>query len=137
MLILWIEYAYELRADAWCAPKSDKIFLTLYDAKRQCNDDASCTMLYDASGAGTKFILCGKGAQVKISTKGAILHIKISECICSSFVLLETILFFTQLIKGGTSVQILEFRYPSWLSMEWLANWKMLTVMWRRNKNQN
>ena len=93
MLILWIEDAYELRSDAWCAPKSGKNFPSLYDAKRQCSDDAACTMLYDASGAGTKFILCGKGAQVKISTKGAILHIKISEyiCICTSFVLLKTI----------------------------------------------
>ena len=68
--------AYEILAGAWCSPKSGETFPNLAEAKRQCNKDAACTKLYDAGGAGNKFVLCGKDAEVKTSTKGAILYIK-------------------------------------------------------------
>ena len=88
--------AYEIKAAAWCSPKRGETFPNLSEAKRQCSDDAACTKLYDAGGAGNKFVLCGKDAKVKTSKKGAILYIKKSEylCICRSFAMLETIIKF-------------------------------------------
>ena len=86
VLVFITDDSYEIKDNSWCTPYREKL-QTLSDAKRRCNDDPSCGIVYDAAGEGTKFHLCDKGATIKLSNSGAILHIKRREYIyiCMSF----------------------------------------------------
>ena len=79
ILVLVIGDGYEMRAKAYCSPRRDQTYPTVFEAERQCSDDPSCTMFFDGAGEGTEFYLCGDGAEIKISQNGHILHIKRSE----------------------------------------------------------
>ena len=87
MLVLFIDDNYEIKENSWCHPYRDKTYPTISEAKRQCSDDPSCPMFFDRGGEGNKFYLCDDGAEIKISTTGALLYIKGSEyiCICKPF----------------------------------------------------
>ena len=80
-MLIFIDDGYGLKAYSWCS-KHTRVYPTLAEAKRQCRDDPSCSMFYDASGAGTHFVLCEDGAEIKISRKSSVLYFKISEYVC-------------------------------------------------------
>lgn len=63
---------YEISTNTWCSPFYGK-FQTLQEAKSQCRNEPSCTMLY---GANTNFQLCAAGSKIKTSSEGNTLYIK-------------------------------------------------------------
>ena len=82
MLIPLIDQGYEIRLDSYCEPDRGR-FQTLSEAKQQCTDDLSCSMVFDHDGKHNDFRLCDKGATIILSTHGSLLHMKIFEGMCN------------------------------------------------------
>ena len=88
---MFVDDGYEIRKNSWCSPYRDEPFPNLSEAKRECNNDPSCTMLYDGAGQGKTIYLCDEGAEIKKSTMDSILHIKKGEFL-RHFIMLLTII---------------------------------------------
>ena len=84
-----IDYFYETWINSWCSPHSHWTFSTLSEAKRQCNSEPSCAMVYDvkaydAKGEEDTFYLCEQGAEIKsdLLEYRPLLYIKTGEYVC-------------------------------------------------------
>ena len=68
---------YKMKNHAWCSPYRNELFHTLSEAKKRCNEDSRCVMIYDDGGIGETFLLCDEGAKLSSSSSGSRLYTKI------------------------------------------------------------
>ena len=67
---------YQMKNHAWCSPYRNELFHTLSEAKKRCNEDSRCVMIYDDGGLEETFLLCDEGAKLSSSPSGSRLYIK-------------------------------------------------------------
>ena len=67
---------YELRQNSYCSPYGYPRNENLWNAKKRCTDDPTCTMIYDTDGKNERFFLCHEGAETFESTLGSRVYIK-------------------------------------------------------------
>ena len=67
---------YKMKNHAWCSPYRNELFHTLSEAKKRCNEDSHCVMIYDDGGIEETFLLCDEGAKLSSSPSGSRLYIK-------------------------------------------------------------
>ena len=72
----FLAFGYQMKNHAWCSPYRNELFYTLSEAKKRCNEDSRCVMIYDDGGVEETFLLCDEGARLSSSPSGSRLYIK-------------------------------------------------------------
>ena len=72
----FLPVGYQMKNHAWCSPYRNELFHTLSEAKKRCNEDSRCVMIYDDGGVEETFLLCDEGARLSSSPSGSRLYIK-------------------------------------------------------------
>ena len=72
----FLAFGYQMKNHAWCSPYRNELFYTLSEAKKRCNEDSRCVMIYDDGGVEETFLLCDEGAKLSSSPSGSRLYIK-------------------------------------------------------------
>ena len=76
---------YELRENYYCHPSDPTILSNVFDAKRECTEDPSCTMFTEVGGKGKEFHLCPTDSKIIASGVGSMVHIKVTGQYLYSF----------------------------------------------------
>ena len=67
---------YLIKHNAFCSPYKDGEYGSLLEARNACNQDASCSMIYDLKSEHQIYVLCSSPGVIKYSTFGSRLHKK-------------------------------------------------------------
>ena len=75
-LVSFTDDEYELRENSYCHPYDPHTLSNVFEAKRECTEDPSCTMFTETGGQGKQFNLCQRGSNIISSGVGSMVHIK-------------------------------------------------------------
>ena len=73
---LFLGVGYMKQNAHYCSPYVKMSSTTTIDAKRECEQQPTCYMMFDNSGDGNDHYLCTNKASILWSSEGSILYIK-------------------------------------------------------------